>query len=86
MNLLSGTESSPNAYSVINPATHKVQSGVLMKKSPTNEVCLKACLEETSIKCQFFEFISSTKSCYLSENDNREIRNLVQVDTNSKLI
>ena len=86
MNLLSGTESSPNAYSVINPDTHKVQSGILMKKSPTNEFCLKACLEETSIKCQFFEFISSTKSCYLSETDSQEIRNLVQVDTKSELI
>ena len=41
-------------------------------------------MEEKSIKCHYFKFVNSTKSCYLSETDKEKVRNVVEVDTERK--
>ena len=55
-----------------------VTPGLVKKDGLTLDKCAKACLEEKTIKCQFFKFVNSTKTCFLSETDHPDIHKYIQ--------
>ncbi|XP_071172918.1 uncharacterized protein [Mytilus edulis] len=74
----SGTET----HTVITAKTKILKTpGIIRKEVPTLEGCAKACLEANTIKCHFFKFVNTTKSCYLSETDRAEVRQVVDEDS-----
>lgn len=48
-----------------------VPSDVVKKATDTLDGCAKACLEETTLKCQFFRFENETKTCFMTADDKR---------------
>ncbi|XP_076112654.1 uncharacterized protein LOC143080614 [Mytilus galloprovincialis] len=74
----SGTET----HTVITAKTKILKTpGIIRKEVPTLEGCAKACLEANTIKCHFFKFVNTTKSCYLSETNRAEVRQVVDEDS-----
>ncbi|XP_069117543.1 myosin heavy chain, clone 203-like isoform X5 [Argopecten irradians] len=53
-----------------------VTPGLVRKEGLTLDTCASACVAEKTIKCQFFKFINSTKTCYLSETDHPKIKHV----------
>ena len=51
-----------------------VSPGLVRKDGLDLDKCAKACIAEKSINCQYFKFINSTKTCYLSESDHPTVQ------------
>ncbi|CAC5361718.1 unnamed protein product [Mytilus coruscus] len=73
---------SAETHTVVTAKTKILKTpGIIRKEVPSLEGCAKACLEAKTIKCHFFKFVNSTNSCYLSETDRAEVRQVVDEDT-----
>ncbi|KAK3092385.1 hypothetical protein FSP39_002192 [Pinctada imbricata] len=54
-----------------------ISPGLVKREGLTLDTCAKACLQEKTIKCQFFKFINDTRTCFLSETDHPKIQKLI---------
>ncbi|XP_033736352.1 uncharacterized protein LOC117324550 isoform X2 [Pecten maximus] len=77
LSAISGPEASLTDAIFHGQAEVLVSPGLVRKDGLTLDTCASACVSEKSIKCQFFKFINSTKTCYLSETDHPKVKHMV---------